>query len=171
MVLQKTCTTCKIEKRLDAFSKSKLGRFGVGATCKICKRAYDQIHKEKANYRERQKRKINFKFRLNCRISAVIRRSLKGEKAGRHWEYLVGYTLNDLRKHLEKHFVEGMTWENQGNWHIDHKIPKSAFNFTKPEHKDFKNCWALKNLQPMWAKDNILKSSKIKKHFQPSLLL
>lgn len=59
----------------------------------------------------------------------------------------------------------------EGKIHIDHKIPLSAHNFTKPEHSDFKKAWALKNLQPMWAIDNMKKGAKLKKHFQPSLLL
>ena len=59
----------------------------------------------------------------------------------------------------------------RGEWHIDHIIPKSVFNFTKPEHEDFKRCWALKNLQPLWAEENISKFNKLDKHFQPTLAL
>jgi hypothetical protein len=60
-------------------------------------------------------------------------------------------------------------WKNYGEWHVDHKIPQSAFNFETPEDIDFKKCWALKNIQPMWAKENIIKSNRINKPFQPSL--
>lgn len=63
-----------------------------------------------------------------------------------------------------------MSWDNYGKWHIDHKTPKSVFNFTQAEHRDFKRCWALKNLQPMWAEDNHSKGAKLTNHFQPSLL-
>ena len=99
--------------------------------------------------------------------------SLKGNKNGHHWENLVGYAFDELRKHLEKQFTEGMSWDNygMGGWVIDHKIPKAIFNFTKPEHQDFRRCWALKNLQPMWERDNLIKQAKIDKHFQPSLLI
>lgn len=112
-------------------------------------------------------------FKLNRNISNQIWHSLNGNKAGRHWEDLVGFTLNELKKHLKKQFKNGMTWENYGRngWHIDHKIPKSVFNYTKPEHEDFKKCWALKNLQPLWESENISKSNKIINHFQPSLLI
>lgn len=108
--------------------------------------------------------------RINNSISALIRYSLKGNKLGQHWEFLVGYSLEDLRAHLEKRFKEGMNWENYGQWHIDHKIPISVFNFEKPEDEDFKRCWALKNLQPLWAFDNIKKSNKLDGHFQPALI-
>ena len=88
---------------------------------------------------------------------------------GRRWETLVGYTAQDLIKHIESQFVDGMNWENRHRWHIDHIIPVSAFNFTEPEHIDFKRCWALENLQPLWAKDNMRKHAKLDKPFQPSL--
>lgn len=106
-------------------------------------------------------------------MSSAIKQALRKGKNGRYWESLVGYTLNDVKKHIEKRFKDGMTWESflKGEIHIDHKIPISLFNFSKPEHPDFKKCWALSNLQPLWAKDNILKGNKIEKPFQPSLQL
>lgn len=120
---------------------------------------------------QKNKRKTDPKFRLNCNISCLIRATLKNGKGGSHWEEIARYTLSNLKKHLEKQFKDGMTWDNygKGGWEIDHKIPVSVFNFTKPEHEDFKRCWALSNLQPMWKKDNIVKSNKLNKHFQPSL--
>ena len=120
-----------------------------------------------------QKRKTDFKFKLNDSISKAIRKSLKDGKNGHHWEFLVNYTLKKLRKHLEKQFTDGMSWDNYGfyGWHIDHKIPISAFNFTKSGHRDFKRCWALSNLRPLWATKNKEKTNKISKHFQPSLLI
>ena len=62
-----------------------------------------------------------------------------------------------------------MDWGNQGEWHIDHIVPVSAFNFDSPEHMDFKRCWALSNLQPLWGRDNISKHAKLDGEFQPSL--
>ena len=64
-----------------------------------------------------------------------------------------------------------MTWDNYGKWHIDHIVPISVFNYTKTEHEDFKRCWALGNLRPLWAFDNISKGAKLEKHFQPYLEL
>lgn len=127
--------------------------------------------KERRNERQREIRKNNYQWRLNNNISTIIRRSIHGRKAGRKWESLVGYTLKDLVKHLEKQFTKGMSWENMGQWHIDHIVPVSAFNFSSPEHIDFKRCWALENLRPLWAKENISKNDKILKPFQPSLEL
>lgn len=117
------------------------------------------------------RRRATPRGRINHSVAACMWRSLKRNKGGQHWETLVGYTLKDLMRHLEKQFRPGMTWDNYGEWHIDHRIPVAAFNFTKPEHRDFRRCWSLKNLQPMWARDNILKRANLKKHFQPSLAL
>lgn len=175
--------------------KIKLWRKTYYETNKDKKRAYGKayykLHKDKISSRARayykknkrkiiicnsvyikEKRKINPMFRLSLNISAAISIALKGNKNGRHWEDLVDYTLDKLKKHLEKQFVEGMTWDNYGKngWHIDHKIPKAVFNYTKPEHDDFLKCFALSNLQPLWAEDNLSKSNKLTKPFQPSLL-
>lgn len=102
-------------------------------------------------------------------MSSGINKSLRnGAKSARHWESLVDFTIDQLKVHLEKLFLDGMTWQNYGKWHIDHKVPIAVFNFSKPEHIDFKRCWSLKNLQPLWAHDNISKRAKITKAFQPS---
>lgn len=113
------------------------------------------------------------RFRLNNKMAGSIGMSLKGKKAGRSWEKLVGYTLDDLIKHLEKRFLPGMTWENRGKggWHIDHIIPLAVFNISSPDDIDFKKCWALKNLRPLWELDNLKKKDRIDEPFQPSLAM
>lgn len=109
---------------------------------------------------------------LKKRMSSAINKSLRdGSKAGRGWQSLVDYTAEQLRVHIEKQFLPGMTWENRDKWHIDHKIPVSAFNFSNTSDIDFKRCWALKNLQPLWKEDNLSKWNRLDKPFQPSLLL
>ncbi len=101
------------------------------------------------------------KWNLHHRMSARVRFSLKNSKNGSSWESLVGYTVNDLKKHLEKKFKPGMSWKNMNEWHIDHIIPVAAFNFEKPLDQEFMDCWALNNLQPLWALENIAKGNKI----------
>jgi len=68
--------------------------------------------------------------------------------------------LNDLMQHLSSKFSKGMSFENYGQWHIDHIRPVASFNFDSAEHPDFKKCWALNNLQPLWAVDNKMKGDK-----------
>lgn len=134
-----------------------------------------ETNPEKAREKGRadaSKRLSTPKGKLNNNIKWRIWHSLHGEKAGRRWESLVGYTLDDLNKHLEKQFKPGMTWDNYGNyWHIDHIIPIAVFNFKTPEDIDFKRCWALENLQPLEAKENMRKNAKFDGDFQPSLPL
>ena len=71
---------------------------------------------------------------------------------------LTGCSLEDLTKHLESKFTEGMTWENYGQWHIDHIRPCASFNLEDPEEQ--KKCFHWTNLQPLWAADNLKKSDK-----------
>ena len=180
---------------ISNFHKDNLRAAGYKTYCKDCDRALDQLPKRKASraryfespagkatrrrYQRSQKGRAYFRRasslhyqanKLDCSISTGINRSLKGRKNGFHWEDLVGFTLNDLILHLEKQFTNGMTWENYGEWHIDHIIPITAFNFHSVNDYDFKRCWALSNLQPLWRVDNEHKSDKVVGGFQPSLL-
>ena len=119
----------------------------------------------------RKKRSTPF-GRLGKNIREEIRNSLRGNKSGRHWEYLVGYSLCELKSRLKKQFIEGMSWDNYGEvWEIDHIIPVRVFNFENPKDIDFRRCFSLFNLRPLWKIDNRKKSGKIEKPFQPSLLI
>jgi len=106
-------------------------------------------------------------------MSTGILISLKGTtKKGRSWQTLVGYTIDQLKRHLESKFQKEMSWKNHGTfWHIDHIIPKSVFNFETPEDIDFKRCWSLDNLQPLEASENMRKNNRLDGAFQPSLML
>jgi len=119
----------------------------------------EKIRKYNREY-EKKKRKNDVRFRLNKATSIAICYSLKGKKAGRHWEDLVGYTLKDLIVHLENLFEPWMNWDNYGKWQIDHKKPKSLFKYKTAEDPEFQKCWALKNLQPMEKMANFEKSDK-----------
>lgn len=126
---------------------------------------YKEKHKKQTNKRMREYREkrllVDFKYQLDSIVSRDINNCINGRRAYK-WEQLVGYTLNDLINHIEGQFTEGMTWDNHGlfGWHIDHIIPKSIFNYSSPNDPGFKECWALKNLRPLWAMDNIRKSNK-----------
>ncbi|MBA7631522.1 hypothetical protein ES703_39054 [subsurface metagenome] len=117
------------------------------------------------------KRKIDLKFSLNSRIKGMIYKTLRRNKNGWHWELLVGYNLADLKKRLNKTMPRGFTWKDflSGELHIDHIIPIDAFNFTRPEHTDFKRCWALSNLRLLPAKENLSKHNHLDRPFQPAL--
>lgn len=130
-------------------------------------------NRERVNAKLTSIRQNDPQVKLNNAISSGMKESLHFGKNRRRWQELVGYTLEDLRKHLEKQFKDGMSWDNYGKygWHVDHIIPLSAFHYETPNDIDFKQCWALKNLRPMWAAENISKHGKVDKPFQPSLAI
>lgn len=190
-VEMKLCSKCSEWKPLAEFSSQKDKRDGLRAHCKSCHNACNSRWKKahRSQVRESHKRwrmknpesvkrtakKVRMKIladpgrKLCRRISTVICISLKQSKKGQHWESLIGYGIGQLMRHLERQFQPGMTWDNYGQWHIDHKIPLAAFNIRDAESIDFKKAWALKNLQPLWAEDNHRKRNSLDKPFQPSL--
>ena len=72
---------------------------------------------------------------------------------------LIGCTIEELKHHLESKFTSGMTWENYGKWHVDHIRPCASFDLNNPEEQ--KVCFHYSNLQPLWARDNIVKGSSV----------
>ena len=151
------------EKWKDPEYRKTMSDSHLGEKCHlwIDGRSSDKDYIREQHRKSTKRQRLNPKVRLNNRLSTDIRTALKGKKAGRHWEALVGYTLQDLMVHLENLFDEKMNWENQGSyWQIDHVKPKSLFHYENAEDKEFKECWALSNLQPLEAMENILKSNK-----------
>ena len=65
---------------------------------------------------------------------------------------LLGAPVEECRSHLESQFTGGMSWENYGEWHIDHMRPCSSFKLSKKDQ--LRMCFHHTNLQPMWRKDN-----------------
>lgn len=83
--------------------------------------------------------------------------ALKGRGDGALFGRL-GYSADALVAHIEAQFAPGMSWQNYGKWHIDHKKPVALFDQT--EEAQFLECWALDNLQPLWALDNAKKGAR-----------
>lgn len=98
----------------------------------------------------------NFSSLLNMRLK---RRNTN--KSNNSTFNILGYSVDNLISHLEKLFQPNMNWKNYGQWHIDHIKPDSHFKYNSIEDEEFKKCWALENLQPLWAKDNLKKSDKL----------
>jgi len=132
-------------------------------------RKYQKEHPEKARERN-EKRLGTLKGKIDSRMSNAIWKALKGNKKGRKWESLVGYTVDQLKQHIQKQFTKGMNWTRfkKGEIHIHHDVPKSYFNCTSTDDPLFKECWVLHNLKPLWAKDNISKGDR---NYQLPLLL
>lgn len=127
------------------------------------------INKSKAR-NKKARRLIDPTFRIKESYYRHINKFMKGKKVMRTSKYL-GCPFDMLKKHLERKFTKGMNWGNYGlyGWHIDHIIPCASFDLNNPEQQ--KICFNYKNLQPLWAKDNLSKSAKLPDDPQTSLPL
>jgi hypothetical protein len=94
-------------------------------------------------HRCRIKRLKNPKCVLDDRMGGLVWQSLRKGKNSRSWKALVGYTTEDLKRHLESLFTEGMTWDIfiSGKIHIDHIMPVSRFHYKTAEDPEFRICW------------------------------
>lgn len=115
---------------------------------------------KKSSYRyktNRKKNDINFKLRdvLRTRLYLALRNKSKNGSAVK----LLGITIPEFVKYIDELFLSGMSWENHGEWHIDHKKPLASFNLEDP--KQLAQACYFKNLQPLWAKDNISKGARL----------
>lgn len=108
--------------------------------------------------RHNERRKHDQKYRLMCNVRSAVSEALSKQSGALRF---LDYTVEDLMKHLERQFSKGMTWENYGTrWHVDHILPSASFKFESSEDPDFKCCWGLANLRPLWAEDNLKKNAK-----------
>ena len=115
----------------------------------------------RAKYRQQIKRsrtrvRSTPEGRIYHRIGQSIRSALRGAKRRCRWEMILGYSRADLRQHLESQFTLGMTWEKllAGEIDIEHIQPRMTFSYSSLHDAQFKECWALSNLRPMWAHEN-----------------
>ncbi len=119
--------------------------------------------RETRNKYERTRKSNDPVYKLIGNFRTAIYTVLKENNLTKFGHYfdILGYSQHDLIDHLEKQLKDGMTWENYGEWHVDHKLPITSFNFTTIYDEEFKKCWSLENLQPMWGEENISKSNRI----------
>lgn len=176
--LEKNCSQCGEAKPLTGFRVDSRRFDGRSGACLVC-RPNKPGSREPAEilaarwarysrtdaYREwrrvqRRRERVDPAKRLNHRMSRGIWQSIRTAKGGHPWQELVGYSLDALRAHLESRFLPGMSWKNFGQWHIDHARPLASFSFIGPADPDFRAAWALSNLQPLWALDNIRKGAR-----------
>jgi hypothetical protein len=125
----------------------------------------EHLNEYSRNY-EKNKKDSDPIYKLSCYIRTAMYTSIKERNINKYKSTfeLLPYSLEELVKHLEIQFKDGMTWENYGEWHIDHIIPMSKFEFKSSDDELFKECWSLSNLQPMWGKENLSKNNKIIAH-------
>lgn len=116
-------------------------------------------NKEVFNQKRRERYKTNVIFRLSQNIRNRMNTFISSNnfsKNGKTFE-LIGCSQIELKIYLENKFLPGMSWDNKGEWHIDHIIPLSL---AKTEEETYKLCHYT-NLQPLWANDNLTKGKKL----------
>ena len=111
--------------------------------------------KEYLNNYFKQRREIDILFRLSSNLRNRTRKFLKNKS--KPSKDIIGIEVDELKKYIESKFITGMTWDNYGDWHIDHIVPLSS---AKNEDELIMLCHYT-NLQPLYAKDNIIKSNKL----------
>lgn len=182
--LEKTCKKCRYkrnnERRIERYysdpefrrrilisteksrqksqaNRNETWRNRMEATRRWKERNPDKV--KAMNKRRNDKRWKDPTYKISKIMSNKVNSLIKDKNNSRLFD-LLDYSLEDLMSHLESQFQDGMAWSNHGEWHIDHIRPVCSFNFTSKNDKEFKECWALSNLQPLWAKDNLSKGGK-----------
>lgn len=180
--MKKVCNICREEKELCDFGKNNAYKSGISNRCKQCEnersRKYNKEHKEqkrlsgkkyKENNRDKMKLQRNSYLKIKRHEDIIFK--LKESVRRRLFKYLktksivknkktfdiVGCSPPELKEYLEKQFVDGMSWDNRNEWHIDHIIPLSS---AKTEDEIYR-LGHYTNLQPLWVEDNLRKGDKI----------
>lgn len=148
----------------------------------------EKSEKYKENYKPRKRqlqneaRKNNPYKKIHHNVSGLIRITIQRNGSSKNGNSIIdhlGYTIQELKEHLEKQFEPWMSWENWGKydtsvwddndqttwtWQLDHIIPQSKLPYTNMKDENFKKCWSLDNLRPYSAKLNSIEGSNRKRH-------
>ena len=149
----------KIKKRKKIYNEAwyKINKDKI----KLREKIYRSLNKDKKNLYFKNKKKTDIQYKLSCnlrsRLNTAFNSNYKDGSAVRD----LGCTIDELKTYLESKFQPGMTCDNwtTDGWHIDHIKPLSSFDLT--DRKQLLEACHYTNLQPLWAKDNIIKSDKL----------
>lgn len=182
--IEKKCSKCNESKEINRFHRDLRTKDGREFCCIECRSVYrkerrskegisEKYQKYNKEYREknikecrerekkyttRREKDPESTLRIVSSLRSRVRAALKGIDKSASTLELIGCSRQQLKDHLQSLFQSGMTWDNYGEWHIDHKKPCSKFNLSKEEEQ--KVCFNYTNLQPLWAIDNLQKSNK-----------
>jgi len=146
-------------KNLDKIKTSKNNYYLKNKeSISIRSKEYRLNNKENRNKREREKRKVDPLYKLKSNIRSLIGLYIrkKGYSKTSRTHEILGCSYEEFKVHLESQFTDGMTWDNSGEWHMDHKIPMCSAN-TEEEVIKLNH---YTNFQPLWSEDNLKKGIK-----------
>jgi hypothetical protein len=165
---QSKCIQCgldykKTDRGREVGKRSRIKRKDKAWKVEMIRRQRPEV-KQARSAQEATQRVVDDNFALRCRMRMLVYAALRRTQRSRKLEEMIGYSAEDLRVYIKKLLakIDGMSWEllMQGKIHIDHKIPASKFNYVSVCDEDFKKCWSLDNLQPMWGSDNLEKGNR-----------
>ena len=107
----------------------------------------------------RERRQNDPSFRILHNLRNRLRNALKGKSKSAQTVKLLGISVEGCRQHIEAQFLEGMSWDNYGQWHIDHIVPCDSFNLNDAQQQRLMCHYT--NLQPLWGPENIRKGAVI----------
>lgn len=168
----KKCSKCGFEKSVCEFGKDNNRKSGLKPYCRFCRKTEStnetdkqrkrnwylknrQLTIDRSCNRQIEKRKernlyLNEYYKKNPHIYTwrnLVYRCLNGKIKSKPTIKLLGYTYEDLKEHITSLFTDGMSWDNYGEWHVDHIKPVSVFDPETPINV----VNSLSNLQPLWS--------------------
>lgn len=173
---EKRCARCGNSKPKSEFKRKKDSADGLHCHCKRCCNAINREHRAEnpkmaAAWSDRWKAKNPERVKEiqrrhhtqpHVRLHASIRNRLRALmlNGSKNTFDILGFSRDELMTHLERQFLPGMSWGNYGAWHVDHVRPLSSFKISSVDDPMVREAWALYNLRPIWAKDNLVKNAK-----------
>ena len=160
----KKCCTCKKWIPLKKYNLSTKHWDKLRNDCRSCLVKYRKKNRRKIqdnmNKYEKNRKKTDPNFKLSKILRSRLGTILDAIKANKYMNTmkLTNCNIEFLKKHIENKFTDEMTWDNHGKWHIDHIVPCCEFELTDPKEQII--CFNWRNLQPMWAIENLEKSGK-----------
>ena len=168
----KNCRICNIVKPLSEFNLDSNSKDKKQNYCKICNREKNkQWHSNPDNHKKRKIKWIENRkeylannvwariaYSIRLRNRHIVKRidSVK-DKTVQKW---LGINREGFKQHMENLFKPGMTWENHGEWHLDHKKSLDKFKDNLTDKKCIDEANHYTNIQPMWAEDHSKKYNK-----------
>jgi hypothetical protein len=162
------------ENRKEIKEQNKRYRANNKEIIREKKRLYDAARKEERNEKLKIRRENDASFKLRQIVSRTISNFLRKNNSSKNGSSILDflpYTISELKDHLEQQFESWMTWKNWSKyipkiwddnnsltwtWQIDHIIPQSDLPYTSMTDDNFQKCWALSNLRPLSAKQNVM---------------
>ena len=157
----KTCTKCNKSKTVLENFRIKHSKDGYSNLCKDCDKDYRKSVAKELYQKKKHKLNTNIQFKLSERIRCRLRILLDNIKIKKpKTDKLIGCSLDNFVKHLDKSFYEEITFDNYGTiWHLDHIIPCDWFDLS--DINQLQACTHYTNLQALIINDNLIKSNRL----------